>query len=225
MTLPTTILDVMANRKLFARWFRDPETWAAWRVFLAALFGLPIAAGELDLFTWCTGLAGPPPGGVNEAWLVCGRRAGKSFILALVAVYLAVFRDWSSYLSIGERGTIMIVAADRKQSRTIYRYCRALLTGVPSIAPLVERDAPAEGALDLSNNISIEISTANFRTVRGYTIVGALFDELAFWRSDESANPDTEILAAIRPAMSTIPGAILLCASSPYRQAGALYDP
>jgi hypothetical protein len=70
-----------------------------------------------------------------------------------------------------------------------------------------------------------EISTANFRTVRGYTIVGALFDELAFWRSDESANPDTEILAAIRPAMSTIPGAILLCASSPYRQAGALYDP
>ena len=118
----------------------------------------------------------------------------------------------------------MIVAADRKQSRTIYRYCRALLTSVPSIAPLVERDAPAEGALDPSNDISIEISTANFRTVRGYTIIGALLDELAFWRSDESANPDTEILGAIRPAMSTIPGAVLLCASSPYWQSGALYD-
>jgi hypothetical protein len=50
-----------------------------------------------------------------------------------------------------------------------------------------------------------------------------LCDEIAFWRSDESANPDTEILAALRPAMITIPGAMLLCASSPYARRGALW--
>jgi hypothetical protein len=37
----------------------------------------------------------PPSDGVTEAWLICGRRAGKSFVLALIAVYLAIFRDWS----------------------------------------------------------------------------------------------------------------------------------
>jgi hypothetical protein len=41
---------------------------------------------------------------------------------------------------------------------------------------------------------------------------------------DDSANPDKEIIQALRPAMATIPNAVLLCASSPYAQAGALFD-
>jgi hypothetical protein len=122
----------------------------------------------------------------------------------------------------GERGTIKVIACDRKQVRVIHRYCRALLTKVPAIAGLVERDGDEE--IDLSNGISVEIQTASFRSVRGYTLIAALCDEIAFWRSDESANPDSEILAALRPAMSTIPGAMLLCASSPYAKRGALWD-
>ncbi len=69
-------------------------------------------------------------------------------------------------------------------------------------------------AIDLNNGVTIEILTASFRTVRGYTLIAALLDEIAFWRSDEGyANPDTEIVAAIRPAMASVPGAMLLCAS------------
>ncbi|MAF24390.1 hypothetical protein CL634_02210, partial [bacterium] len=56
------------------------------------------------------------------------------------------------------------------------------------------------------------------------TVAAALFDEMAFWRSEDAANPDREILAAIRPAMATIPESMLLCASSPYARRGALYD-
>src|SRR5580704_4165546 len=78
-------------------------------------------------------------------------------------------------------------------------------------------------AIDLKNGVTIEILTASFRTVRGYTLIAALCDEIAFWRSDESANPDSEIIGAIRPAMATIPGAMLLCASSPYARRGALW--
>jgi hypothetical protein len=91
----TSILDTIDHPQLFAPRFRKPATWSAWRVFLAALFGLPIAEGDRDLFRRSTGLDVPPPGGFIEAWLICGRRAGKSFILALIAVYLAIFRDWS----------------------------------------------------------------------------------------------------------------------------------
>jgi hypothetical protein len=53
--------------------------------------------------------------------------------------------------------------------------------------------------------VTIEIHTASFRSTRGYTVVAALCDELAFWPSDEQASPDTEILAAIRPGMITNP--------------------
>jgi hypothetical protein len=159
---------------------------------------------------------------VREAWLICGRRAGKSFILALIAVFLACFCDWSGYLAPGERGVNKVIATDRRQARVIYRYARALLREVPLLSALVDRET-AE-AIDLNNGITVEILTANFRTLRGYALVAALCDEIAFWRSDESANPDSEIIAAIRPAMATIPNAMLLCASSPYARRGVLWE-
>jgi hypothetical protein len=219
--LAATIIDACGDPELFARWFRDPVTWRAWFVFLRVLFGLPMSEADRTLYAACTGRAAAPAGGFREAWLICGRRGGKSMILALVAVFLAVFIDWSPYLSPGERGTVMIIAADRRQARTILRYIRALLK-TPVIASLIERET-AE-VIDLSNGVTIEILTASFRTVRGYTLIAALCDELAFWRNEESStNPDSEIIAAIRPAMATIPDAMLLCASSPYARRGALW--
>lgn len=222
MTPNATILEAMVHPAVWGLWFKDAATWAPWRAFLAALFTLPMTEADLALYQECTGRETPPPGGTTEAWLVCGRRAGKSFILALIAVYLAVFRDWRPYLSPGETGTIKVLATDRRQARVIHRYCRALLTKVPTLAGLVVHEGDDE--IELSNGIVIEIQTANFRSVRGHTIIAALCDEIAYWRSDEtSANPDSEVLAALRPAMATIPGAMLLCASSPYAQRGELY--
>ncbi len=79
-------------------------------------------------------------GPAREAWLVCGRRAGKSFVLALVAVFLAGFKDWRPYLGPGERGTVMIIAADRKQARVIMRYVKGLLDTVSMLAQLIEAE-------------------------------------------------------------------------------------
>jgi hypothetical protein len=223
MALPT-ILDTMRHREIWAPWFiKDAASWEPWRAFLAALFGLPLSEEGQALFRACTGRASPPQGGLSEAWLVVGRRGGKSFVLALIACYLAIFRNWKPYLTPGEIGTIKVVATDRRQARVIHRYCRALLTKVPSLAAYVERDTGDE--LVLTNDITIEIQTASFRTARGYTVIAALCDEIAYWRSDEtSANPDSEIINAIRPAMATIPGAMLLCASSPYARRGELWS-
>jgi hypothetical protein len=39
-------------------------------------------------------------------------------VLALIAVFLACFCDWAPFLSPDERGTIMVLAADRRQART-----------------------------------------------------------------------------------------------------------
>jgi hypothetical protein len=78
-------------------------------------------------------------------------------------------------------------------------------------------------ASELTNGLTIEIHTASFRTLRGYTCIGAVGDEIAFWPSEDSANPDTEILAALRPAMATVPDALLLVISSPYARRGELW--
>jgi hypothetical protein len=54
-------------------------------------------------------------------------------------------------------------------------------------------------------------------------LVAVLADELSFWRSDDSAEPDKEILDAVKPALVQIPGSMLLCASSPYARRGELW--
>ena len=216
------IIAALDDPKVFGRHFRESGTWDAWLAFLAAIFALPMTPAQLATYRQCTGRTSPPSSRLFEAWLVCGRRAGKSFMLAVVAVFLATFKDWRRYLGPGERGTIMVIAADRKQARTIMRYVLGLLQSVPMLARTIE--AERAESLDLNNRITIEVHTASFRTVRGYSIVAALLDEIAFWPSEDSANPDTEIVAALRPAMATVPGAVLLCASSPYARRGALWN-
>ncbi len=218
----TTLLDAIGDPKLFAPWFKKRASWENWFTFLAALFALPLTPQQLAIFTQCTGREVPPDKPINEVWLAIGRRGGKSFVLALIAVYLSCFHEYRQYLAPGERGTIIIIAQDRKAARTIFRYVKGLLTGVPMLARMIERETA--DSFDLTNRITVEIQTASFRATRGYTLVAALCDEIAFWRSDESANPDKEILQAIRPATATIPNAMLLCASSPYARRGAMWD-
>jgi hypothetical protein len=87
----------------------------------------------------------------------------------------------------------MVIATDRHQARTVLRYVEALIDSVPPLAHLVE--SKATESIELSNRVAIEVHTASFRAVRGYTVVAAIADECAFWRSDESANPDVEILS------------------------------
>jgi len=219
----TTILDALDDPHLFGRFFREPATWAAWRVLLMVLFGLALDSEQLQLFQRCTGRQHSAPGGYREAWLIIGRRGGKSFILALIAVFLACFKDWQQYLAPGERATIMVVACDRRQSRIIMRYIRALISGTPMLAAMVENET--QESIDLNNRISIEVHVCSYRSTRGYAVAVALLDELAFWPTDEnSAEPDREIINAIRPGMASIRGSVLLCASSPYARKGELWN-
>jgi hypothetical protein len=102
------------------------------------------------------------------------------------------------------------------------RYISALLNQRPEFAALVMNETA--DAIDLTNGIAIEIHTASFRVIRGYTVVAAICDEIAFWPTGEdAADPDREILNALRPAMATIPDALLLCLSSPYARRGELW--
>ena len=78
-------------------------------------------------------------------------------------------------------------------------------------------------SITLNNGVVIEVATASFRVTRGYSFAAVLADEVAFWRSDDSVNPDVEIIGALRPGLASIPGSMLLLASSPYRKRGVLH--
>jgi hypothetical protein len=217
------ILDCLDDDGLFASAFGD-ESWRSWRGFLGVMFGLPIPDDLQALARSCTGrediaTAGP----FREAWLVVGRRAGKSRTLALIAVYLACFHDWRSRLAVGERGVVMVLAADRDQATVILGYARGLIAGNAMLSRLLVSES--REALELANHTSIEVHTSNFRAPRGRTVVAALCDEVAFWRSETSANPAQEVVRALRPSLATLaPDSLLIGASSPYARHGLLWD-
>ena len=216
------IIQAINDPQVFAPHFRG-STWSNWLVFLAALFGLPLTPEQSAIYTRFTGRTTPPTSPLQEAWLVVGRRGGKSFILAVIATFLACFKDWRPLLGPGEVGTIMIIARDRRQARVIKRFITGLLRSVPMLAQTIESET--QEIIELRNSVNIEIHTASFRSTRGYTIITALLDEVAYWDVDEnSAEPDVEVINAIRPGMATVPGAMLLVASSPHARKGALWN-
>jgi hypothetical protein len=153
------IIQALDDPQLFASHFRG-ISWGPWRAFLKALFGLPMDEAEATLYRTHTGRTEAPTTPSKEAALVIGRRGGKSRILALIAVYLAAFRNYEPYLAPGEVATIAVIAADRKQARSIFRFVDGLLSSVPMLAAMVE-DASAE-AITLNNRVTIEIHTAAF---------------------------------------------------------------
>jgi hypothetical protein len=51
----------------------------------------------------------------------------------------------------------------------------------------------------------------------------AVIDEAAFLRSEESAVPDIELARAIRPALMTLGGRLVVI-SSPHRKVGLLWN-
>jgi hypothetical protein len=217
------ILDAVRDNKVFGPHFRRTDTWALWMVFLAALFALPMTSEQLALYQRHTGRSTPPTNPHHEAWLCIGRRGGKSFMLALIAVFLACFRDWRPFLGPGEIGTIAVIAADRRQARTIMRYCLGLIEATPMLKRQIV--GQTQDSVTLKNNIVIEVHTASFRTTRGYTIIAALLDEIAFWPTDDNAaEQDLEVINAVKPGMATVPDAMLLCASSPHARKGALWE-
>jgi hypothetical protein len=217
-----SILRAMSDPKLFAPWFRG-KSWDAWRAFLAALFGLPMSPAMLEVFNRHTGRASRSSNPHREAWLCCGRRSGKSLIAALLAVFVALFRDYGQYLAPGELATVMVVAADRRQARVILRYVRGFVNEITMLKKMVVREL--KESIEFSNRTVIEIHTASFRTIRGYSCAACINDELAFWVGDESsAEPAGEILAAQRPALATLPGALLISLSSPHARRGPLWE-
>ena len=116
----------------------------------------------------------------------------------------------------------MCLACDRDQAKIVKRYISGYFQTIPLLRPLVARET--DDGLELTNRVEIVVATNSFRAVRGRTIVCAIFDEVAFWRSEDSATPDFETYNAITPGLATLPGAMLVGISSPYRRSGLLFD-
>jgi hypothetical protein len=75
----------------------------------------------------------------------------------------------------------------------------------------------------LSNGIVIEVRAASFRRLRGSTCVAVILTEAAFLPTEDSSNPDAEILNAVRPSLATTGGPLVII-STPYARRGEVWS-
>jgi Phage Terminase len=212
-----TIDEAINDPGLLGAALGDALSWKTWRVVLKAAFGIELNRDEARAFESVAGSRSPPTQRVRELWCIIGRRGGKSKIAAALAVYFALFT--SPRLSVGEIGTVAVIAASRDQAAVVFNYVK----GFFAASEILQREVVASNAseITLRNGIVISVHSTSFRTVRGRTLIACIFDEVAFWRDETSATPDIETYRAILPALATTNG-MLIGISTPYRKIGLL---
>ena len=215
------LLQALDDRNLFQPLLRR-RSWGPWKTFLRALFALPMGDDDLDLYRRHTERLDRTHEAVQRS-RASDRPARREELNARPDRDL--FRLFQRLYPPPRCGRARDDRGHRRRPETgpcDFQVHHRPLDSVPMLRAMVE-DRTAE-AISLSNRVTIEIHTASFRVTRGYTFAAVLADETAFWRNEDSTNPDVEIFRALRPGLANIPGAMLLNASSPYRRTGVLHE-
>jgi hypothetical protein len=196
-------------------------SWTHWRALLIAAMGERLYPAEREIFKRFTGRLREPGARIEEALFLIGRRGGKDRAAAVIAAYLAALVDWSAVLARGEIGLVLCVGADVRQATVQRDYIEGVFDSSPMLRKLISNRTA--DSIELTNGISIEVRAASFRRLRGVTCVAVIATEAAFWQTDESSNPDTEILNAVRPSLATTGGPVIII-TTPYARRGEVWN-
>jgi hypothetical protein len=225
------IVDALRDQSLLGALpaFANLTSWTRWLVFLAAVDGLPFSSlagivGEdeaLAIFTEHTGLTtyDPPCAGYPESVCIVGCQSGKTRIAGARAAFEAMTTPAE------DDGTdlyAILVAQDQRSSlRTLFRYAAAPFDVVPVLQSSVT--ARRAETLTLESGCVLAVYPCRPASIRGVRARVVILDELAFYRSTEGYPTDLEMLRAARSRVATTGGKVIVL-SSPYQQAGALFE-
>ena len=215
---PLAIDKVLTDTRLLGAALGDVGTWSTWIAVLKAAFALGLSDTEREVFAAVSGNRAPPDRRVRELWAIIGRRGGKSRMAAALACFFALFVKHK--LAAGERGMVLVLAATTDQAKVVFNYVAAFLQASEVLRREVASTTRNE--IRLKNGIAIAVHANSFRSVRGRTLCACIFDEIAYWRDDTTATPDSEVYTAVLPSLVTTNG-MLVGISSPYRRAGLMH--
>jgi hypothetical protein len=223
---PITLHTALHDRRLLGAALDDRHdgfaSWErAWFPVLKAAYAEPLNSAELAAFQSVAGGRHPPTKKVRRLVLVVPRRAGKGRMAAALAVFEAALVDHSAHLASGEAGVVACVSPTKKQAEIIKDYATGFFQRSPILKGAVE-DITAD-EIRLKNGNIITTLTADYRSLRGRTLLLAILDEASFLRDEMSATPDIEAARALLPGLATTKGTLLI-SSSPYRKTGLLYQ-
>ena len=198
----------------------QPDSWIVWKAMAIAAMGEKLKPKELAAYRKVTNRETAPTERAEELVIVKGRRSGGTTFSAVVLAYLAALVDYSAVLGVGERASALLLAPSQRQAEIAFQRVEGLFDASPLLSKMII--SRTNESLSLNNGVDVEIKAASYRSLRGLTLAAAVADEAAFFQA-EGKNTDTEIMNAIRPALMTTRG-LLVIASSPYAAKGELFE-
>jgi len=218
-TKAITIDDALMDRRLLGAALGDLTTWRTWMAILKAAYARPLTKAERAAFDRVAGGRAPPRRKVRELIVAVSRRAGKGRISGLVAAYEAALVH--HHLAPGERGYVGCISPTRAQSEIVKNYALGVFQASPILS--AELDDATADEIRLRNGNVIATLAADYRSLRGRTLLLAIIDEAAFLRSDDVASPDIETARALLPGLATTDG-MLMVLSSPFKRSGLVFQ-
>jgi hypothetical protein len=221
--LRLTITDSLRSKHLFAPFFFG-ASWNRWKAVLKAAYAEPLTTTELELLREVAD-RDPPKHRVKTLACIVGRGGGKDATASFCATFAAMtFDPKVAKLRPGELAYVMCLACDKDQAGIVFKYIRALFEAIPTLQAMVKNIG--SDSIELRNRVTIQVTTNSYRSIRGRSILCAIFDEVSFWRDDtaRSANPDSEVAGAISPGLARVPNSMLIMISSAHRRSGILYE-
>lgn len=157
-------------------------------------------------------------GGKRRQVIRAGRRGGKSSTLCRVAVCEALHGQHN--IPPGDIGVFAFFSVSMREARERLRTICEILDALG-----VGYERSGDSVRLHGRPVAIRVYPASVRTAVGFTCIGAAFDELARWRDEATgANPATEVLRSVRPAMATQRQAREFLSSSPWSTLDAHYE-
>ena len=143
---------------------------------------------EAEFFKTVAGGRLGPVAPLREVWAIAGRRSGKSRMAAACAVFEACLNV--RMLACGETGMVLVLAPTMAQASIVFAYALGFIEASPLLRQQLLSSTSTE--IRLAGDVVIAVHPANYRSVRGRTLLAVIADEIAYWRSDDdqSANPD-----------------------------------
>jgi hypothetical protein len=154
-------------------------------------------------------------GSLLHVWAL-GRRAGKTLMAVLVALWMCTLRpDLAAYARRRERRFAVAVATNLRQARIFVRQAREIADGSPFLAGLVERVTDDQIEFKLGTTLAAFPCTS--RGGRGWPVMCLLMDEAAHFVDGDGNQAAEPVWRALAPSVAQFGDvARIVVASTPF---------
>lgn len=176
---------------------------------------------------------------IRDVTLLIGRRGSKTTIASILAVWVALKKNWKYQLGRKKVATIPVMSHTKEFSDEIIEEVRAIIEGSAILQRLVNKKAKnTQSTINLKipfkddngkitySFVRIRTSAASSKSTRGGACPCIICDEIGFWGAGpDSKETDKEIVRAAKPSLLQFgDDAMWIELSTPNTKQGVLYE-